>query len=245
MNEIEIIRKEIPPITVSDLASELEVLSELADRWLKGGSGEEGAEAFRQIIAHLHPRLLKALVMIAQKETSSILKTRKKTTLTCLGAVAIHGSGAVPGRKWVDVFIAEDRTPLLRRVEVSAEGLSFHGVSWAGWATISCTRLESWNPEKKFWTWDSAAGDEAVGLLRDKVLPRLPLRVAVNAACAVPDWPRHLEFVSVQSLLRAVDSLGEGEMGEAGRARVVDLLEAANADLNPLWTHLLRENEGG
>lgn len=243
MNEIEVIRKETPPITVSDLASELEVLAELADRWLKGGDSEEGAEAFRQIVTRLHPRLLKALVMIAQKETSSILRSRKRTVLTYLGAVSLPDAGSKPGRRWVDVYVAEDRTPLLRRVEVSGEGLSFHGVSWAGWASISCAKLEHWSPEKKLWTWDSAAGDEAVSLLRDKVLPRLPLRLAINDTWAVPDWPRHLEFVSIQSLLRAVDSLGEEPMGEAQKARVVALLEAANADLNPLWTHLLRENE--
>lgn len=238
MNEIEIIRKETPPIAVSDLASELELLSILADRWMAGGTSDAGTEAFRQIASRLHPRLLKALVLIAQKETSSILKNRKRTTLTCLGTIPL----AHDGQQWLDVLVARDHTPLLRRVEISDEGICFHGATWSGIASITCAHPDCWDAGKHLWNWDSADGASPVALLRDKVLPRLPLHMEAHETLQVPDWHRHLEFVSPQSLLRALDERGERPLGAPEKAWALTLLEAAEADLNPLWSHLDWEN---
>lgn len=242
MNEIEIIRKEKPPIAVSDLAGELEILSILADRWMEGGTTEAGTEAFRQIAARLHPRLLKALVLIAQKETSSALKNRKRTTLTCLGTVPISRGGASDKRQWLDVLVTQDHTPLLRRVEIVDEGISFHAATWAGIASITCAHADCWDAEKRLWAWDSADGASAVALLRDKVLPRLPLHMAAHEILQIPDWHRHLEYISPQSLLRALDNCGGHPLSAHEKAWALTLLEAADADLNPLWSHLDWEN---
>jgi hypothetical protein len=203
-----------------------------------------GYNQMRQAVAgRLHPNLLKALVMIAQKQTRVILDTRKKTSLIHLGRVHIHRSTQKNIPQWLDVLVSEDRTPLLRRVTVSREALDFHAISWTGWASIRCANTDCWDKEKEVWSWGSAESNASTNLLHDSVLPHIPFHMEKNDSVVVPDWPRHLELSSSNSLLCAVDHLGEGPLHEIEKARVLALLDRANADMNPLWSYYLRDGE--
>ena len=242
-HEVEVFKKETPPIAVSDLACELEQLALLVDQWVECKDVRSGNRVFQEITSLLHPNLMKALVMIARKQTTAILDNRKRITLTYLGRVRIHNAAKRHFLQWLDVFVSEDRVPLLRRVAISPEGMNFYAVSWAGWASIGCAHPDLWDKEKKAWRWDSANGDTSTNLLRDGVLPRIPLRLQENESIEVADWPRHLEFTSANALLDAVDRFGEGGLHELEKAEALALLDNADADLNPLWAHLLRDGE--
>lgn len=243
MNKIQVFKKETPPITVSDLERELETLSVLVDQWTNCTNVRSGNKLFREITARLHPNLMKALVMIAQKQTGSILKSRNKVTLTNLGRVRIHSAAIIHFLQWLDVLVAEDGTPFLRRVAVSPDGIDFFAITWSGCASIRCANTDRWDDAKKVWEWDSADGDSSTKLLRDSVLPYIPLRMEKEASLVVSDWDRHLEFASMNTLLQAVDRFGEGELHELEKAEVLKLLQDAKADLNPLWSHLLHADE--
>ncbi len=239
MNEIEVFRKEIPPITVQELARELEALGPLVECWMRFHGTPAGEDAFGKIVGRLRPDLMKALVMIARKETESIRRTRKSVELTQLGRVLLAGAG----RQWVDVLLTGDRTPLLRRVALGAGGVRFHAVTWSGCAALQCAGIDCWNEERRIWLWDSADGDESVERLRDRVLPRLPLHLQAGQTFTVPDWHRHLSFVSAPTLLRALDAVETAALGERTEAAILALLEEAGADLNPLWSHYLDGGE--
>ncbi len=243
MNKIQVLKKEIPPITVRELENELETLAVLVDQWASCTSVRSGNKMFREVTARLRPDLMKALIMIAKKQTGAILKNRSRVALTNLGRVRIHSAAITHFLQWLDVLVDEDGTPLLRRVAVSPEGIDFYAITWAGCASIRCVNTDRWDNERNVWVWDSAESDAATQLLRDGVLPYIPLRVEKNESVMVADWNRHLEFASVNTLLQAVDRFGEGGLHEIERAEVMDLLKGANADLNPLWSHLLREGE--
>lgn len=243
MNKIQVLKKETPPITVRDLERELETLARLVDQWSNCTSVRSGNKVFREITAHLRPNLMKALVMIAQKQTGAILKSRSKVTLTNLGRVRIHSAAIKHFLQWLDVLVAEDGTPFLRRVAVSPDGIDFYAITWAGCAAIRCANTDRWDDERSVWEWDSADGDGATQLLRDGVLPYIPLRMEKNETVRVADWNRHLEFASVNTLMQAVDRFGEGGLHEIEQAEVLSLLDEAKADINPLWSHLLREGE--
>lgn len=243
MHEIEVFRKEIPPIKVADLAEELEVLAALVDRWLHCTGREDCEAVHREVIARLSPNLMKTLVMIAQKQTAGILDKRRRTTLTYLGRVHVHGVLRRDCLQWVDVLLTDDATPLLRRVAVSPAGLGLHAATWAGCASLHCAHTDRWDKERKIWRWDTAGGETATVRLREQALPRIPLRMNRGDTLAVPDWHRHLEYTALAALLHALDQFGEGGLHDEERAAIVDLLKEAGADLNPLWTHLLREGE--
>lgn len=243
MNKIQVLKKETPPITVRDLERELETLAQLVDQWSSCTSVRSGNKVFREITARLRPNLMKALIMIAQKQTGTILKSRSKVTLTNLGRVRIHSAAIKHFLQWLDVLVAEDGTPFLRRVAVSPDGIDFYAITWAGCAAIRCVNTDRWDGEKNVWEWDSADSDAATRLMRDGVLPYIPLRMEKNETVRVADWNRHLEFVSINTLMQAVDRFGEGGLHEIEQAEVMGLLKGASADLNPLWSHLLREGE--
>lgn len=243
MSKYEILRKETPPIAVRDLACELDQLNILLDQWEKCGDVRSGNQVAGEISRRLHPNLVKALVMIAKKQTDSILEGRRRVALAYLGRVRIHNEAKWNFLQWLDVFVREDRIPLLRRVGISPEGMTFSAVTWAGWATISCAHPDLWDKERKIWRWDSAEGEVAADALRDGVLPRIPLRMEMGDTCEVADWPRHLEFNTTNALLDAVDRFGEGRLHELERAEALSLLNLAQADLNPLWSHMLRDGE--
>lgn len=243
MNKIEVIRKETPPIAVRDLVCELDQLTVLLDQWERCKDVRSGNRVFNEITGRLHPNLMRALVMIAQKQTNAILGNRKRVALTFLGRVRIHNEAKHHFLQWLDVFVSEERIPLLRRVAISPQGMNFYALTWSGWASISCAHPDLWDKERKIWRWDSAEGDTSANLLRDGVLPRIPLRMQENETCEVAVWPKHLEFTSVKSLLEAVDRFGEGRLHELEKAEALALLEKADSDLNPLWSHLLREGE--
>lgn len=242
-NKIQVLKKETPPIAVRDLDHELKTLAVLVEQWSNCTSVRSGNKVFREITARLRPNLMKALIMIAQKQTGSILKNRTKVTLTNLGRVRIHSAAIKHFLQWLDVLVAEDGTPFLRRVAVSPDGIDFYAITWAGCAAIRCVNTDRWDSERNVWAWDSADGDAATELLRDGVLPYIPLRMEKNETVSVSEWNRHLEFVSANGLMQAVDRFGEGGLHEIEQAEVMKLLEGANADLNPLWSHLLREAE--
>ncbi len=243
MNKIKVLKKETPPIAVSDLQCELETLAVLVDQWTGCTNVRSGNKLFREITARLHPKLMKALVMIAQKQTGTILKSRTKVSLTNLGRVRIHSAAIKHFLQWLDVLVAEDGTPFLRRVAVSPDGIDFFAITWAGCASIRCINTDRWDEEKRVWEWDSADCDAATKSLRDSVLPHIPLRMEKDESLLVSDWARHLEFSSTNTLLQAVDRFGEGDLHEIEKAEVLQLLKSANADLNPLWSHLLRDGE--
>ncbi len=245
MNKIEVYRKETPPIAVRDLVCELDQLAVLIDQWERCKDVRSGNRVFSEITGRLHPNLVKALVMIAQKQTDAILAKRKTVTVTFLGRVRIHNEAKHHFLQWLDVFVSEERIPLLRRVAISPEGMNFYALSWAGWASISCAHPDLWDKDKLRWRWDSAEGEKSADILRDGVLPRIPLRMAENDSVEVAEWPKHLEFTSVKTLLDAVDRFGEGRLHELEKAEALALLKNADADLNPLWSHLLREGEWG
>lgn len=242
MNDIEIYRKETPPLTVGDLARELDILAPLVEQWLRCGNEHCSRELFQQVARRLHPHLMKTLVMIAQKQTAAILDARKKTTLTFLGSIAVCGSPDSELKHWTDVFISDDLTPLLRRVSLSPESVEFHAVSWAGCASITCAGCDSWDEDKKNWVWHACEGDAAAPQLHSNVLPRLPLRLDTGASLKVPDWIRHIEYVTPDSLLAALDRTGNCTLDENEKESILALLKNAGANLNPLWS-LLREDE--
>jgi hypothetical protein len=243
MNKIEVFRKETPPIAVRDLVCELDQLSVLIDQWERCKDVRSGNQVSSEISRRLHPNLVKALVMIARKQTTAILENRKKVALAFLGRVRIHNEAKHHFLQWLDVFVSEKRIPLLRRVAISPDGMTFSAVTWAGWASISCAHPDLWDKERGIWRWDSAEGEKSTDALRDGVLPRIPLRMAEDDSVEVAEWPKHLEFTSVKALLDAVDRFGEGRLHELEKAEALALLKNADADLNPLWSHLLREGE--
>lgn len=243
MKKFQILKKETPPLTVRELESELETLAVLVDQWSTCTNAHTDVMLFDEITSRLRPDLMKALIMIAQKQTSSIIKKRNKVALTNLGRVRIHSAAIKHFLQWLDVLVADDGTPLLRRVAISPDGIDFFAITWAGCASIRCVNTDRWDTEKQVWLWDSAESDAATELLRDGVLPFIPLQLGNHQTVSVSDWNRHLEFYSVNTLMQAIDRFGEGALHELERAEVLSLLEAANADMNPLWSHMLREDE--
>lgn len=243
MDNVQVFRKEVPPISVRELESELETLSALVDEWSDSAQVRPSDELFNAITTRLHPNLMKALVMIARKQTSSILAKRKQVALINLGRVRIHNGARKYFMQWVDVMVTEDGTPFLRRVALSSDGIEFHALTWAGYATISCLDTDRWDIKKKVWLWDAADCDVSAKLLRDGVLPYLPLHMTRHESLDVFEWDRHLEFVSMTALFHALDSVGEGGLHEIEREEVLKLLKEAQADTNPLWSHWARDGE--
>ena len=243
MGNVQVFKKEVPPLSVRDLDWELNSLSTLIDEW--GNCQKSGAreQLFSKVTARLHPKLMKALVMIAQKQTSAILKNREKVRLSYLGRVRLYGVTEKHFMQWIDVLIAEDGTPLLRRVALSEEGMEFFSFTWAGCTSLTCADTERWDHARKVWIWDSAGTEELTTMRRDGVLPFLPLQMCRYDQFEVFDWERHLEYPSLSALLQAVDRVGKGSMDAIERNEVLMLLAEAQADTNPLWSHLAREAE--
>lgn len=243
MDKVQIFKKEVPPISVRELECELESLSVLVDQWSSSDQASKSDTLFDEITTRLHPNLLKALVMIAKKQTTTIALSRKKITLVYLGRVRIYGVAKKHFMQWVDVLVTEDGTPFLRRVAVSPEGIGFHSITWAGCATISCVDTDRWDCKKKVWVWDSADGDPSARVIRDGVLPYLPLHMTRHEEIPVLDWNRQLELVSIRALFDALDAVGEGRLHEIEKEEVLRLLSEAQADVNPLWAHWARDGE--
>lgn len=243
MANVQVFRKEVPPISVRDLESELNALSSLVEEWTSCSAARARDQLFRKITARLKPDLMKALVMIAQKQTSAILKNREKVRLSFLGRVRLYGFTQRHFMQWVDVLIADDGTPLLRRVALSEEGMEFYSFTWAGCTSIMCTDTERWDYARKVWVWDSAATEESSVVRRDGVLPFLPLHMSRYEQFEVYDWERHLQYSSMSALFQAIDRVGKGAMDQLEKSEVLDLLKDAQADMNPLWSHLAREAE--
>jgi len=243
MDNIQIFKKELPPISVRDLECELAALSTLVDEWTQCDRVSRSATLFQEITTRLHPNLMKALVMIAKKQTTSILRNREKVSLTNLGRVRLYGVAKKHFMQWVDVLVAGDGTPLLRRVALSPEGMEFYLITWAGCVSISCVDTDRWDCKKKVWVWDSADSEESSKRMRDGVLPYLPLHMTKHETIDVFDWHRHLEFSSMTSLFQALDGVGEGRLHEIEKNEVLKLLKEAQADMNPLWSHLARDGQ--
>ncbi len=107
MSNIQIFKKEVPPMSVRDLQCELKTLSVLVEEWADCRRSGSSTQLFKRITARLSPDLMKALVMIAQKQTSSILKNREKVWLTYLGRVRLYGVTVKHFMQWVDVMITD------------------------------------------------------------------------------------------------------------------------------------------
>lgn len=243
MANVQIFKKEVPPISVHALESELSTLASLVEDWSRCSAVRVKDQLFKKITARLHPDLLKALVMIAQKQTSAILKNREKATVTFLGRVRLYGFTQRHFMQWVDVLITEDGTPVLRRVSLSEDGMEFYSFTWAGCTSITCTDTERWDYARKIWVWDSAGTEESSIVRRDGVLPHLPLHMSRYDQFEVYDWERHLQYSSMTALFQAIDRVGKGAMDQLEKNEVLDLLNDAQADMNPLWSHWAREAE--
>lgn len=243
MSNIQIFRKEVPPISVRELEGELDALAPLIDEWSHCERPQARELLFKRISARLHPNLVKALVMIARKQTNTMLKNREVVKLTQLGRVRLYAATQRHFMEWVDVMITEDGTPFLRRVALSEEGMSFHSFTWAGCTHLTCADTSQWDAARKLWHWDSAGTEELTTIRRDGVLPYLPLHMGRFEQFEVYDWERHLSYSSVTALLAAVDRVGKGKMDSLERAEVLRLLTDAQADMNPLWSHIARADE--
>jgi hypothetical protein len=243
MSNVQVFRREVPPISVRDLDGELDTLSELIDAWANCDQASRRDQLFRRLSARLNPKLMKALVMIAQKQTRSLLKNREKVRLAFLGRVRLFGVTERHFMQWIDVLVAEDGTPLLRRVALSEGGMEFYSFTWAGCTSLACVDTERWDSTRKQWIWDSAGTEEVTTLRRDGVLPYLPLHMSRYEQFEVFDWERQLAYSSMTALLQAVDRVGKGTMDAIERAEILKLLTDAQADMNPLWSHLAREAE--
>lgn len=243
MSNIQIFKKEVPPMSVRDLQCELNTLSALVEEWADSRRSGSGNQLFRRITARLSPDLMKALVMIAQKQTRSILKNREKVWLNYLGRVRLYGVTLKHFMQWVDVMVTDDGTPFLRRVAVSEEGMEFFSFTWAGCTSMTCADTERWDYNRKVWMWDSANVEEMSALRRDGVLPHLPLQMVKYDRVEVFDWERHLDYPSMSALFQAIDRVGKGAMEPIEKEEILRLLNDAQADTNPLWAHLARDLE--
>lgn len=238
MANVQVFRKEVPPISVRALESELTTLSSLVEEWVSCRAVRARERAFKKITARLHPDLMKSLVMIAQKQTSAILKSREKLRLSFLGRVRLYGFTKRHFMQWVDVLIAEDGTPFLRRVSLSEEGMEFYSFTWAGCTSITCADTQCWDDNRDVWLWDSASTEESTMIRRDGVLPYLPLHMERYDQFEVFDWERHLQYSSMAALFMAVDRVGKGSMDDLEKEAVLRLLNEAQADMNPVWSQL-------
>jgi hypothetical protein len=242
-SSIQVFRKEVPPLSVRDLEGELNALSPLLDEWAQCEGSQTRDLLFKKISRRLHPNLVKSLVMIARKQTSSILKNREMVQLTYLGRVRLFGVTLRHFMEWVDVMIAEDGTPFLRRVALSEEGMEFFSFTWAGCTHMTCSDTAQWDMKRAVWNWDSSGTEELATIRRDGVLPYLPLHMMLHQQFEVYDWERLLHYSSANALLDAVDRVGKGKADPLERNEILRLLTEAQADMNPLWAHLARAEE--
>jgi hypothetical protein len=234
MTSVQIFKKEVPPLSVRALHGELNTLSSLIDDWSSCDRPQLREQLTRKIRESMHPDLVKALVMIARKETSAILKNREKVRLCYLGRVRLFGVTERHFMQWIDVLVTEDGTPFLRRVSLSEDGMEFYAFTWAGCTSLTCADTERWDEGRKIWLWDSAGTEEVTAMRRDGVLPYLPLEMSRYDQFEVYDWERHLIFPTFNELLEAVDRVGKGHMDAIERDCVLRLLMGVQADMNPL-----------